>query len=225
MTPQLIIGLNAEGSTDYRFLKEIIFRAFDDIISRECAINIDIWSDILIIDVPKTTFIETALSAALDAGQEYGASILCIHADADKRSTQEFALNNKINPFLDELEKQSDAYCKVIIPVIPITMTEAWMMADNKLLKTQIKVLSIPDAKLNLDKKPENHRDPKAIIQNAIDVSNQNRRKRIASVTTIDSLYEDLGNMVPLDALRQLPSYLAFEDSVRAALRQLNYLH
>lgn len=221
---QIAIGLNAEGVTDYRFLKDIIYRTFSHIIANECEIDIEIL-DIFNVTVPKTTFEETALSAILKGSSEYGVSIMCIHADADNNSIDDI-FENKFSPLWESLKPYpEDACCKIIVPIIPITMTEAWMMADKEQLKRAINAKNMDDATLGLDKKPESYRDPKDVINKAIAIAaNQNQRKRIRSIS-IGPLYEEMGGIIALEALEKLPSYLSFTDSVRGALRSLNYLH
>lgn len=221
---QIAIGLNAEGVTDYRFLKDIIYRTFTRIIAHECDIDIEIL-DVFCIKVPKTTFQDTVISATMKGTTEYGVSIMCIHADADNNSL-EAIIDYKFTPLWESLKLLSDSnYCKIIVPVVPITMTEAWMMADKELLKKSINASHLKDEDLGLDKKPETYRDPKDAINKAIAMAaNQNQRKRIRSIN-IGSLYEEMGGLLPLDALEKLPSYVAFTNSVRKALKDLNYLH
>jgi hypothetical protein len=219
MIRQLFIGLCAEGRTDYRFLNDIIYRTFDDIICRECD-NVEIWGDVLAFEVEKTSFIDTALAAAHKAS---GISVLCIHTDADS-FTSEAAMSYKITPFLKQLEMTDDDYCKVVVPIIPVTMTEAWMLADKELFKLEIDAKQLTDKELDLEKKPELYRDPKAIINRAIDIANQHKRRRTRTLT-IESLYGHIGGLISLDELRKLTSFQLFEKGVRDALRRLNYLH
>lgn len=221
---QIAIGLNAEGVTDYRFLKDIIYRTFSHIIANECEVDIEIL-DIFSIIVPKTTFEETALSAVLKGTSEYGVSIMCIHADADNNSIEAIH-KNKFTPLWDSLKQHSDNLCcKIIVPIIPIKMTESWMMADKELLKRAINAKNIDDEVLGLEKKPEAYRDPKDIINKAIAIAaNQSQRKRIRNLS-IGPLYEEMGGIITIEALEKLPSYVSFANSVRQALRSLNYLH
>lgn len=223
---QIAIGLNAEGVTDYRFLKDIIYRTFSRIIACECDIDIEIL-DIFDITVPKnkTTFKEAALNATLKGTSEYGVSVMCIHADADNHPI-DYILENKFSPLWEAIKLHPvQNCCKIIVPVIPIKMTEAWMMADKDLLKKAINAKDMKDEELGLNKKPETYRDPKEAINKAISIAaNQNQRKRIRNLS-IGPLYEEMGGLIAIEALEELPSYLAFANAVREALRKLNYLH
>lgn len=220
---QLAIGLNAEGVTDYRFVKDIIYRTFEHIIAYECERDIEIL-DVFNISVDKTTFVETALLASTKGMNELGISVLCVHADADADS-MDAVMRNKFIPLFERLNEMSDEECcKIIIPVIPVKMIESWMMADKELLKRNIDARQISDGELGLDKKPETYNDPKEVINKAIVIASQNQRKRMRKLN-IASLYEEMGVQMSLEALKQLPSYLAFMDNVRQALRNLNYMH
>lgn len=220
---QLAIGLNAEGVTDYRFVKDIIYRTFEHIIAYECERDIEIL-DVFNISVDKTTFVETALLASTKGMNELGISVLCVHADADADS-MDAVMKNKFIPLFERLNEMSDEECcKIIIPVIPVKMIESWMMADKELLKRNIDARQISDGELGLDKKPETYNDPKEAINKAIVIASQNQRKRMRKLN-IASLYEEMGVQMSLEALKQLPSYLAFMDNVRQALRNLNYMH
>lgn len=220
---QLAIGLNAEGVTDYRFVKDIIYRTFEHIIAYECERDIEIL-DVFNISVDKTTFVETALLASTKGMNELGISVLCVHADADADS-MDAVMKNKFIPLFERLNEMSDEECcKIIIPVIPVKMIESWMMADKELLKRNIDARQISDGELGLDKKPETYNDPKEVINKAIVIASQNQRKRMRKLN-IASLYEEMGVQMSLEALKQLPSYLAFMDNVRQALRNLNYMH
>lgn len=220
---QITVGLNTEGPTDIRFMKSIIKRTFDEI-AFECDKDIEVL-DINVIKVPKGAFAETMLAASQKGVEDYSISILCIHADADNKDIEE-VMANSFTPFLTKLSQQNDSdYCKVIVPVIPIRMMEAWMLADKDLLKKKINAREIEDSKLGIDKKPETYSDPKDVIANAIRIANAGKTRRRRYAIGIAELYEDIGISIGLDALRQLSSFQHFEEGVRNAFRQLNYLH
>ncbi|MDF9830626.1 DUF4276 family protein [Parabacteroides sp. PF5-6] len=219
---QIAIGLNAEGPTDIRFLKNIVKRTFDEV-AFDCDMDIEIL-DIAIVHVKKTSFVETMLNAAREAFDKYGITVLCIHADSDAVS-QKAVVENKFVPFLEALsEKEADTYCKMIVPVIPIQMTESWMLADKNLFKRLINVEHERDDQLGIEKNPEVYSDPKNVIRTVLQIANQNTRRRRCRVE-ISDLYEEIGNQIELDKLRMLPSFRYFEGEVRSAFQKLNFLH
>lgn len=220
---QLGIGLNTEGATDVRFLTDIIKRTFDDI-AFECQNDIEIL-DIQQIAVKKQEFVPMIIEASRKGVENYGISILCVHRDADDADTKN-VINYSFSPLFEEMaELDETEYCKIIIPVIPVRMMEAWMLADTQLLKGFINASRMQDRELGIEREPEKYADPKAVIEDAIRKANAGKTKRKRDMIGIAELYEQIGKSIDLERLRQLNSFRTFEDSIRTALRQLGYLH
>lgn len=222
MPIQLYIGFTVEGTTDTRFLTQVIQNVFEDI-AFECRTDVVI-EDVRLVDIPKTEFVETMLTASRLAVKEYGMSVLCIHADSDARSIAN-VMEFKFNPFSQALEPlNGEEYCKTIVPVIPIQMTEAWMMADKDLLKIKIAAQEKRDIDIGLERAPEAYSDPKQVIVDAIRIAQAGKTKRRRNELTINDLYDEMGQSIPLQRLRELPSFQHFEENVRSAFRSLGYI-
>lgn len=220
---QLVIGLNTEGPTDVRFLTDIVKRTFDDI-AFECPKDIEIL-DIQHIAVQKDEFAPMILEASRKGVEDFGISILCVHRDADDKNMDD-VMKYSFLPLSKALEDKDEAiYCKVIIPVIPVRMMEAWMLADTQLLKDFIDASKVPDGELGIERNPESYADPKAVIEEAIRKASAGKTKRRRDVIGIAELYEQIGKNVNLENLRHLPSFRCFEEQIRSAFRRLNYLH
>jgi hypothetical protein len=221
MPIQLFIGFTAEGTTDTRFLTQIIQNVFEEI-AFQCRTDVVI-EDVISVRVQKSEFTETMLRASRQSA-ECGLTALCIHADADARSIEN-VMEFKFTPLTQALNSLSnDNYCKAIVPVIPIQMTESWMMADKELLKTKIAARGVRDAELGLHRTPESYADPKQTIVEAIRIAQSNRTKRRRNELTINDLYAEMGQTIPLQRLRELPSFCRFEENVRVAFRSLGYI-
>jgi len=219
---QLFIGLIAEGNTDVRFLKSVIFNSIQDI-SWECESEVEIF-DVRDIKAFGDSFVQKMLTASSLANKEC-ITILCVHADSDHRTLQS-VMDNKFLPFFAELEKMDDAeYCKHIIPTIPIQEIESWMLADRVLLKRLINASDMRDVDLGIERAPESYADPKEAIENAISISMARLPKKRRDSISLNDLYEPLGNRLGLDKLRTLPSFNHFESGVRHCLRELGLLH
>ena len=219
---QLFVGLIAEGNTDVRFLKNVIAHAMRDI-SWECNRDIEVF-DIRIIRAAGPNFVEKMLAASSAASKQFGLSVLCIHADSDHRTIQS-VLDNKFSPFFAELAHKDDAgYCKQIIPTIPIQMIESWMLADKELLKQLINASGMRDIDLGLERPPESYSDPKVAIENAISISMSHLPKKRRDSISISNLYETLGNRLSLNLLREIPSFVFFENNVRKAFQNLGLM-
>ena len=215
--PQLSIGLYTEGSTDVRFLTSIIKRTFEDVCF-ECQGELEVL-DIQNIRINKGTFPEDVINAAHNSG----IMILCVHTDADD-SADTTVYQNKITPALKAIENCSEDICKNIVPIIPIQMTEAWMLADKNLLKREVGT-GKNDNELGIYKDPEEYADPKETIKAVIRIANQERTKRHRKDLTISDLYLRIGQSISIDKLKNVPSYFKFQINVREALKRANYLH
>jgi Domain of unknown function (DUF4276) len=219
MNRQVIIGFSTEGSTDFRFLESIIQRTFEDV-AFDCTGQIEV---LPVQYIPKTsgTFIELVKNAALE-GDKLGISVLCIHTDADAPEDTE-VLKNKINPAFSEILASPEVICKNLVAIIPIQMTEAWMLADTELLKSEIGS-SKQDSDLKLDRKPESIADPKMVIAEAIVIARSNLTKLRRRQLNVGELYQPIGQKIDLTKLKSLKSYQKFRDAVKNAYRALNYL-
>ncbi len=221
MRPQLLIGLYTEGPTDIRFLESIIKRTFEEI-CYECPNEVEIL-DIQKIKVTKSTFMDDVINASRKGVDDFGIMVLCIHADADS-DTDADTYQYRINPAVAQVNSTQENICKVIVPIVPIQMTEAWMLADKVLLKKQIGTKK-NDEELNINKRPEDITDPKQTIKDAIRISQEELRKRQRNELKITDLYLPIGQAISLESLKGLSSYQKFRESVYEALKQLNYLH
>lgn len=223
MSRQIFIGLVAEGTTDVRFLKNVIFKSVQEL-SWQCETEVDIF-DIREIYPNGDSFVEKMLNAARIAQKDYSISMLCIHADSDSKTATE-VMQNKFEPFFEALRTMSPKdYCKCIVPTIPIQMIESWMLADKPLLKSLINAEAMTDAELGLDRAPESYADPKKVINEAIRIVMEGKPKKRRDEIRISDLYEIIGHEISLESLRSIPSFCEFEKRVTEAFRLLNLLH
>ena len=221
MYPQLIIGFVAEGSTDYRFLESIIQRTFEDA-AFECDGQIEI--------LPVQYFEKrigdfySQIEQHAEKAYEVGISVLCIHTDADSE-TDSNAFSFKITPSFEALKSNpNEKLCKNLVPIVPIQMIEAWMLADKELLKSEIGTQK-SDFELGIHRAPENMTDPKLVIQEAIRIGRQDLAKKRRRDLSIADLYQIIGSTINIEKLNTLSSFRKFKGAVRDALKELNYLH
>lgn len=227
-TPQLFIAFSAEGPTDYRFLETIMNRTIEDIVYSDCTTSIDIES-IIILPTKKLglSFDEYVLKAAEDA-IIHGAQLLIVHSDSDK-DTYDERIAHKFTPARNAMLQSNNQdivdYEPYLIPIIPIRMIEAWMLADKELLKEEIGT-NLPDAQLGLTGEPEQIAHPKDSINRAIQIAKENsKRKRKVMVDDISQLYDIMGSRLSIDRLERLTSYQKFTDELKRGFRALGYLH
>ncbi len=225
MARQISIGLLTEGVTDQRFLKSIVERTFKEI-SHECSQQITIGEFKEINTSSGLSFVEKVLEAAKTVKRElgFGMTVLCVQADADKKSAKD-TYKNKINPAKKALaEKEETEYCKILVAIVPVQEIEAWMLADKELLKSEIRSKKT-NAQLGIARPPEKVANPKEIIENAIRIVEKERKRRGHKPLKIAALYQPIGNEIDLKQLDKLPSYQDFKENAREAFRSLNLLH
>ncbi|MFB2833149.1 DUF4276 family protein [Floridanema evergladense] len=220
MIPQIIIAYATEGTTDMGFLKSVIKRTFEEV-ALEYLQELEI-VDPIHISKFGGSIEEKALHYASQA-VDNGATILCFHVDADDRN-DETAFKYLIFPAFDAIKKEKTAVCKNLVAIVPVQMTEAWMLADKELLKRQLGTKK-NDEELGINKNPEDFSDPKNIIESAIRIAREHLTKRRRRKLTISELYQPIGQTIKLNKLDTLPSYQKFKEAVRDAFKQLNYLY
>lgn len=221
MARQIFIGLVTEGPTDNRFLESVVRRAFEDV-AFECYGDIDVYLKIL--NVPKThlSFIDFVKSASQKGIDEIGIMTLCIHADADDKNVQK-TYTDKIEPARQHLRGlDTQQFCSLLTPVVPVQMMEAWMLADKELLKREIGTV-LSDSELGINRHPESLADPKEVINAAIRIAQAGvakRRRRLA----ISELYLPIGQKISMHKLEQLDSFRRFKDEIRDTYKALGYM-
>lgn len=221
MSVQIFVGLATEGPTDIRFFESIVRRTFEDIAIKECQPDIDIYIEPLKTSKHGCSFPDFVVKASREGVNTFGMTTLAIHTDADK-DTYDERMNHNIHPAQEKLNNECRDCCKLLTPVIPVRMMEAWMLADTALLKAEIGT-NMSDNDLGINRDPEMIADPKQIIEDAIKIAQSNLPKRRHRIS-ISDLYAIIGDKMSLDKLSQLNSYKRFQDEVRNTYRALNYI-
>lgn len=219
MNKQLIVRFATEGKTDVRFLESVIQRSFEDI-AFECRDQIEV---LPLQHIRKISgdFISTVKIYSQKA-EELGIMILCIHTDADS-SEDTNAFEDKINPAFSEIKQSTTDFCKNLIAVVPVRMTEAWMLADKNLLKNEIGTQKT-DQELNINKNPESFSDPKKTLEDAIRIAQQDLTKRKRRNLTIGELYLPIGQKISIAQLDSLPSFWKFKEAIKAVFKDIKYV-
>ena len=149
---------------------------------------------------------------------------LFVHTDSDA-STDELIFRTKIVPAEENLLLQDDMHCKHIVAIVPIQMTESWMLADKNLLKEEIGIEKT-DAELGIHLNPEAITNPKSLIENIIRLSKEDLPKRRRNRgLNISDLYQIIGQKIEISELEKLSSYVKFKNSLIDKLRELSYYY
>ena len=215
---ELSLALYAEGPSDNCFLPLIIERTTRNIIDqrwpRDQYERIAL-SGVKIIPKQRGKRDVCILSAAREACKN---NALNVHSDADDKTTHR-AQKERIQPGFDLVLKSTEKVCEHLIPLIPVQMTEAWMLADREALLYAIGVFGKPQG-LRLPNASEVERDanPKHTLNEIVRQANLNRssskRSSYRRKIDISDRYEYLAGRVDLSKLALVPSYQTFRDDL-----------
>ena len=223
MSNFILAGLFTEGTTDNRFLLSVVERTLEDV-AFDCTGDIETKVEIITINKTGLSFNEQVLAASKVALDKFGILLLFVHTDSDSPS-DELIFQTKIIPAQKLLLEQDDNHCKNLIALVPIQMTESWMVADKELLKEEIGIYKT-NAELEIQLKPELINNPKSVIENIIRFSKEDLTKRRRNKNlNISDLYQILGQTIELSKLEELSSYVKFKDSLVTKLKELNFHH
>lgn len=223
MSKLLFAGFFAEGNTDIQFLKPVVEKTLRKV-AFECKGQIEIELRTIQITKSGLSFVEQVKEASKTGVEEFGMMLLCVHTDADAKTDSQIQ-ESKIEPAKDTLKALDEQeYCKIMVSIVPIQMTEAWMLADTDLLKEQIGIQQI-DSELGLHKNPEEITNPKQLIQEVIRKAEAHKTKRRRKKELdISELYQIIGESLDIKHLEKLTAYQKFEEELREALRELRFL-
>lgn len=220
---QIIIGYTTEGNTDVRFLESIIERTFIEI-GFDCNSQIEVLTPIVRINKELGINFNDQIKNGATQAYSKGVMAFCVHVDSDNVNDVD-VYQNKVEPAFHSVLNTPDYHlcCKNLVAVVPVQMTESWMLADKQLLKNEIGT-DMTDNELEINRHPESFANPKSAIENAIRIARSQVGKRRRRQLSIGELYQPIGQKISLDCLQTLNSYIKFKESVRGAYRQLNYL-
>jgi len=134
--------------------------------------------------------------------------------------------------FIDKQRRREDCIlseakyaCKELIPIIPVQMVEAWMLADHDALRSSIGTKMSPED-LGLPARPalvERDANPKHTLNEVVrkaDASHSRRHQKM----NINRRYELLAQNVDLNVLDLVPSYKEFKRNLTKTLANLHFL-
>jgi len=216
----LTIAFSPEGPTDVRFLSQIIQRTAIHLLAPD---KVQQEVDVLLpIPLPRAKSSGDAKILTLGR-QAYGFHCLVIHADADD-ATASRALAERYEPGLMLLQAEADLLCPQLVPLIPIHMTEAWMLADPEAL---LRILGTPLTASQLSllnaTGAERKADPKAFLEEVLNAAQTHLKRKNYRLELAD-LYALLSDSIALERLALLASYQQFQHDLAAALVALRLL-
>ena len=221
MSYQLFLGFTFEGSTDERFFNSIIERTLSDIIFKYSTIDVEI----ILIPLKKSgnTFIEQSMNAIKLGQNENSVDIFFIHCDADDVNNEN-VIQYKFEPLYKAIEDSDEVNNCIIIPIIPIQMTEAWLIADFELFANEIST-NKTKSELQISGNPEDFSNPKLKIIESLRIVNMELPKKRRKDLQISELYQIIGQKIDINNLRKLKSFQEFYNKSFTILKELKIIN
>jgi|GEM_PF-524123 len=223
----LRLGFYGEGNTDDRFLPPIVERTARRILNARGRYEVDVMESFLV-SRTATADCSSGEERILQAAREtMGYDALIIHLDADAPDLDR-TLTQRFAPGARTVMGTKERVCRRLIPLIPVRMSEAWMIADWETLTKRLN----PDLKwdelralkeIDLPNKPhevESNLDPKQTLRQIIDYS-QARRRRAGRNVDMRAIQSELGRLIRLEELEKVPAYRRFVDEMTRTLISL----
>ncbi len=186
--------------------------------------SVDVLEPIILDAQPKSARSENIL---LVARQARGYHLLFVHADADARLPAR-AMRERIVPgfqAVQDARNLGESVCGHLIPVVPVQMTEAWMLADGDTL-CEIIGATHSAQDLNIPARSglvEAIADPKDRLRQVLATADAGRTRR-RHQRMVASLYEPLARRINLDRLAFVPSFVQFREDLKEALIELGFI-
>jgi hypothetical protein len=218
---QLVLALYAEGRTDERFLPVIIQRTADHILRQRALTLVDVLEPLsLKADTAASSRKERILSVAKQAA---GFHALIVHSDADA-PTADDALQDRFELGQRLVQESENNVCRDLLPIIPITMTEAWMMADVEAFR-EVVGTDLRAEELGFPARPhqvEAIQDPKHELNMVLSQTFAQRRRR--KKARLGQYYEPLARHIRLDRLENVPAFQRFTNDLTNVLENLHFI-
>ena len=143
----------------------------------------------------------------------YECDILFVHRDAEAMS---------LDKRIAEIHTQLQPLAKPYIPVVPIRMTEAWLLIDEKAIRS---AANNPNGKTPL-KLPaigalEQIADPKTLLFDALKQASELPQRRLANFQPASARHRVAELIDDFMPLRKLSAFTQFEADLRQALNRL----
>ena len=219
------MALLEEGSTDNRFLSSIAQRTASRILNLKSKSVVDVPEPQIVSSRDKGSQEDRILWAAQDS---HGYHLLLVHADADACSGED-ALAERIEPGFKKTREAHETgvqVCDKKVPVIPIRMTESWMLADLEALFNVIgtsvspRDISLPNSPSQVESITHPKRKLQEVLNFAVGGSSRRRRK----TRDVGRLYEPLARGIDLERLSGVPAFRKFQKDLTQVLYELHFI-
>jgi Domain of unknown function (DUF4276) len=171
------------------------------------------WSDLRRLDKSKTDTLEKRIALSIEL---YPCEILFIHRDAEK-----VAREVRVDEIQKALENVNNIVSIPTVCIIPMRMTEAWLLFDVLALR---KAAANPNGNVDLQlpsmKKIEDHPDPKKVLHDLLRQASELPPGRLKKFSVNDRIHRLADLIDDFSSLRDLPAFAALESDIREVLER-----
>jgi hypothetical protein len=167
--------------------------------------------------------LENRLAYALLA---YPCELLFVHRDAEKQPPK--LRRSEIETAIERLRSKSKAVVPPHICVIPVRMTEAWLLLDKQVIR---RASGKPNGKVPLDlprpSKLEALPDPKQVLRDLLTLASEStgrRRKDFAAVRVKEAVQLVANLLKDFSPLRCLSAFKTLEEEIRLTLNDGGFI-
>ena len=171
------------------------------------------WADLRRLDKSLRNTLEKRIQLSIHL---YPCDLLFIHRDAEKTSYE-----TRLSEIHAAVSKASSRINVPTVSVVPVHMTEAWLIFDVIALR---KAAANPNGKnlLNLPniQKLENEPDPKELLYNLLRQASGRSSRRLKSFSLGDCVHRVAELIDDFSPLRNLPAFAALESEVQGVIKE-----
>lgn len=216
------LALIREGTSDNRFLSELIQRLIDEICLRKACEQVEISPINEILAASKReNFIpmrDRLIKGILAARGSF--DLLFIHVDGD--GDPQKARAQHVGSLIDGIKAHAPEFACEHVAIIPIREMEAWAIIDGDALRQAFQT-TLTDDELEIVSpihQVEQIYDPKRKLEDALRVARGGRKSR-GKQDRAGGYLDLIGKFVSLDKLRHLPAFQEFESELNRALGRM----
>lgn len=207
---KIYLAFSGEGSTDRQFFPMITERLIEEYyLGKGISVELS-WSFY--------KKVGSSFDSIIDVCEKTkDQNLVIIHRDSDNATWNVAYANHFEEAKQHMMNINNDQFNENLLPLIPVTETEAWLLVDKRLLKSSIGT-DLSDQDLGLTYKQsriESIADPKRTIENAIKTYHYSlSKKQRKYAVQIYDLYDILASDMNLSQLEALDSYQRFKSSL-----------
>jgi hypothetical protein len=213
MMEELRYTLLADGSSDQALLPILTWLL--KVHLPDCAIQPQ-WADFQRLSKSRKDTFPKRIEQSIDL---YPCELLFVHRDAEREAHQK-----RVEEIHNAIEGVNQSFLAPFICVIPVRMTEAWLLFDELAIRTAAsnpsgrKLLQFPDIK-RLEDEP----DPKELLYKLLREASDLSQRRLKQFSASERVYRVAELIDDFSPLRMLAAFKALEAEVEQVIQEQNW--